>query len=782
MNEKDNKSEQFTLSRRKVLKGIVGLGVATSCAPEILAASVIEAGQNIKKTGKKSKKFTTFRSSCAMECLHCNLTAFVHDGKVEKVEASNGFNVKGCARGLSRTKWITHKDRIASPLLRIGEKGTGKFKQISWKEALDLIEKNIRLTIAEEGNKGLFVTTHAGNMDSIKNNMALTFFNYLGGATHKAGSLCCSAVTAAMVPMLGFRYADTRDTIADSTYLLCWGNNPAITMHAYFKEYTKAKRNNAKIVVIDPRFNETAAKGDEWVPITPGTDTALALGMINIIIKEKLINEPFLKKSTGAVYLVDKGNKLVREDNNDANSYIIYDLSSKTYKRHDVKGINPALHQKDLPKNSTYKTTFELIRKEASIWDIKKVADETGIPKKTINSLARDYAKSPRSMIIQNMSGAQRTEFGSYVAGSQFYLALLTGQIGRKGTGICDAGGATQMAKFNPAVPPAKNVEKIAKIPVSRIGQCILDENPHKIQFWYTQTLGVLTQLPNTNVVKEAMKKVRFVVVADNIMSSATQYADLVLPVTTIFEDDSLMAGTRSHYVQLMEKAVEPYEESKPDYWIFARLAERFGFGKVFNQPIEHYINNVLAGTGITLEQLKKGPVKPIKGKLIPFKDGNFRTPTTKAHFFVEDWQKKGYSPIVKYYPVKESPTGSPKLAKKYPLMAVQRKLARSIHSSHGTNEWILEIFRTQPEVLINIKDAKDRNIKNGTLVTVYNDRGKHKALAVVTTHIKKGVICLDNGWWEEQGGSSSYITSDHVEPLGNGHCCNSTLVNIVAG
>lgn len=265
-------------------------------------------------------------------------------------------------------------------------------------------------------------------------------------------------------------------------------------------------------------------------------------------------------------------------------------------------------------------------------------------------------------------------------------------------------------------------------------------------------TLGAMTQLPNTNQVREAFKKVPFVVVADNLMSSSALHADLVLPVTTIFEDVSLMAGVRSHYVQLMEKAVEPPGEAKPDYWIFARLAERFGFGDVFNQPIEHYIDTCLKGSGITREMLKKGPVCPVKEDWIPFKDGQFRTSTGKAHFYIEEWAKKDFLPVVTWKQVKESVKGSPELASHYPLMAVQRKLARSVHSSHGMNEWILEVQRNRPNVMIHPEDAHNRQIQAGEWVVVFNHRGEHRAIADVTTHIKRGVVSLDNGWWEQQG------------------------------
>nr|WP_314265788.1 molybdopterin-dependent oxidoreductase [uncultured Moellerella sp.] len=767
---------QFRMKRRTLLKGLGVIGLA-SLAP--CSYSIANNNQPLPKVRLKLSDYKTFRSTCAMECLHCNLTAYTHQGKLIKIEATEGFNVKCCLRGMSRTKWVYHKQRLTTPLLRVGEKGLAKFKPISWDEALDLIEKNIRETISQYGNEGLFISTHAGNMDSIKNDMGKAFFDYLGGSTKQAGSLCCSAVTAAMIPMLGLRYADTRDTVADSRYILCWGNNPAVTMQAYFKNYNKARRNGARLVVIDPRFNETAAKADEWIPIIPGTDTALALGMIKIIIEEDRIDEAFLRAHTGAVYLIDQQEQQLRESNDDVDSYLVYDTLSGKLVRHDSEGIKPALFQSELPVDLNYTTVFENIYRQAKPWDLAAVSAETDIPQETIVRLARDYSDLTPSMIVQNMSGAQRTEHGTYVAASQFYLALLTGNIGKRGAGICDAGGARQMAKFNPIIPPAPNAKKIPPIPVSKVGECIMTDSPHPINFWWIMTMGVMTQLPNTNMVRNALKKVPFVVVADNLMSSTALYADLVLPVTTIFEDTSLMAGVRSQYVQLMEKAVEPVGEAKPDYWIFARLAERFGFGEVFNQPIEHYIDTCLAGSGITRQMLEKGPVRPVEGDWIPFKDGQFRTSTKKAHFFIEEWQKKNFSPVVSYYQVKESIKGSPELATKYPLMAVQRKLARSVHSSHGMNEWILEVQRNQPNVLIHPEDAVTRGIKDGEWATVFNDRGEHRAIAVVTTHIKQGVVSLDNGWWEQQGGSSSHVTNDQVEHLGTGHCCNSTLVNV---
>lgn len=328
------KLSEIRMRRRTLLKGlgVIGLASLSPCA----FSQASEDKKPLPVVRLKLGDYQTFRSTCAMECLHCNLTAYVHQGELKKIEASKDFNVKCCLRGMSRTKWVSHPLRVKTPMLRIGEKGEGKFKPITWDEALDLIEKNIRDTIASHGNKGMLISAASGNMDSIKNDMGKAFFDYLGGSTKQAGSLCCAAVTAAMIPMLGLRYADTRDTIADSRYILCWGNNPAVTMQAYFKEYLKAQASGARLVVIDPRYSETAAKADEWIPIVPGTDTALALGMIKIIMDEALYDADYLRQHTGAPYLVDADKKQKRESAEDKESYLVYDTASQRLVRHDV--------------------------------------------------------------------------------------------------------------------------------------------------------------------------------------------------------------------------------------------------------------------------------------------------------------------------------------------------------------------------------------------------------------------------------------------------------------
>lgn len=728
--------------------------------------------------GDSIEEYTTVQSSCPMECLHCNLTAYVKDGKVVKIQPTTGLQTQGCLRGISRTQWMYNKDRILSPLLRTGEKGKGEFKEVSWKEALNLVEKKIRETIDTIGNKGMLLTQGSGNMDNIKNSFASSFFDYIGGTTPTVGGLCCNAVTSAMVPIVGVRSRETRDTIKDSTYLLCWGNNPAVTMQAFFKFYDEAQNKGAKMVVIDPIYTETAAKADEWIPILPSTDTALALGMLNVIFEEDLIDRKFLQKHTGAAYLIDENGELLRENPDDPDSYLVYDVKSKKTVPHTSSSIQPALSSNDTKLPDGLRTALDFIIDEAEQWTPEKVEEETEVPASVVIRIARDYAKADAAMIIQNMSGAQRTEYGVYTAATQFYLAIVTGQIGKPGTGVDDTGGASQFVELNSPFTPKEPVEEMEPVQATKLGETVA--NSEQFKFWYIMTSNPMTQHPNTNMIKKALKKVPFVVVADNLMTSTALYADLILPVTTVFEDVSLNVGVRSNYAQLMDKAVEPEGEAKPDNWIMTELAKRFNIAEDFDKPIEEHIEYMLDGTSLSLEQLREGPVKPYEGDHVPFENGKFLTSTEKAHFYIEEWIEEGGSPVATYIQAEEFINNKDsELTKKYPLMAVQRKIPRSIHSSFGSLEWPSEVHGDKPTVRIHPNDADSRNVQDGEFVKVFNDRGDHKAIANVTNRIKEGIVAIENGWWEQSGGSSSHVTNDKPSLIADGHSCNNTLVEV---
>ncbi len=775
-NEKMNLDSGTQMSRRTFLKasGTVA-GIAATAGVGVVAT--LSDGKPTQAAVDLSNA-KTFTSSCTMECLHHNLTGYVIDDKLVHIDTSECEPTKGCLRGYSRVQWANHPDRLKKPMLREGKKGEGKFKEISWDEALDLIVEKINATIKELGNKGLALRTGSGNFAQLTNPVGNAFFAYLGGSTPVVGSLCCQAVSGTMVPMYGTRTEDMRDTIKDSKYILVWGTNPAVTMQSYMPWYYEAIGKGAKMTTIDPRYSETAAKSQEWVPIIPGTDTALCLGMLKIIIEEKLYDLDFLLKHSSVPYLVDKTSGKQLKDEGSDTAYKVFDTVTNAIVNQDQAGIVPALSTVGLPIADQYSTVYDLIYKETMDWTPEKVEEETDVPAGTVIRLAHEYATIKPAMIIQNMGGFQRTEYGSYATGAHIYLSVFTGNVGKAGAGVCDAGGLGNTIKVNNPIP-IPDTPKFDQIPAPKFGEYILEEKPGKIGFFMTMTTSMVTQFPNTNAVKKALEKIPFVVVIESLMTSTALYADLVLPCTTIFENENLLASVRNRFVQYMEKAVEPPGEAKSDLWIFTELAKRMGFGDKFDKSPDELMAECLKDTDITLDQLKKAPVRPAPDPFIPYKDGNFKTKTKRAELFMPAWADKKHNPVVTYMRPKESLKGSPDLAGKYPLMAVQRKLTRGIHSTFSSLPWIVEANGDKAHVLMHPDDAKSRNIKTGDKVIVFNDRGEHSCVAEILAHIKPGVIAIENGWWEQLGGSSSHVTNDHVEILSGGHSCNNTLVEI---
>lgn len=760
--------QQPKVGRRTLLKLAGALGAAAAAGGGAqLAAKAVQASAPAPGPIKE------YISSCTMECIHCSLIAEVQDGKIINIKGNPTFNTQPCLRGLSRAQWIYGKDRILYPMKRVGERGSGKWERISWDEALDTIANKMKEVKAKAGPKGFLFIGGSGNFASLASNSVRSLFTHLGGVTPTVGTLCCSAVTEAMNNMMGGRYFEFRDTLDQSRYIICWGNNPVVTNQGYYKKITAAVEAGAKLVVIDPRYSETAAKAHEWVSIKPGTDTALAMGMLRVIITEKLYDEPFLLTKTGAPFLLKNGDQVMVD-----NKPQVMDSATKTPVPYDKAGVKPML---SLPAGGEYETVFDMVAREVQPFTPAHVQKVTSVQPGVTVRLAREFAATKPAAIMQNMSGAQRTEFGTYTVASQLYLATFTGNWGFPGAGVNDTGGVPQL--YSVASPyPAATAETIPAIPVTKVGEYILQDKPHKIEFIWLGSGSIMTQYPNTNNIRKALLKVPFVVAANNVWASHTKYADIVLPVTTLWESMDVLAASRSDYVQLLDKAIDPPGEAHSDAWIVGKLSTRFGLGDKLDKTEEELCNNVLKTWGITVKELRiNGPYRPFPTPWVPWKDGIFKTATKRFHLFVPGWKAKNFSPVVKYYQPKETPEGNPELAAKYPLEMVNRKIHRTVHSSFGggTIPWLNEATQKEQLVMINPVDAEARSIKNGEYVKVFNDRGELRVKAWVTEWMTKGIVSLENGWWEREGGSSSILTNDTPEALSSGHSLNNTLVQV---
>lgn len=327
---------------------------------------------------------------------------------------------------------------------------------------------------------------------------------------------------------------------------------------------------------------------------------------------------------------------------------------------------------------------------------------------------------------------------------------------------------------------PLQENPPIDPIPQTAVAKHLLEEKPHKIRMVYVAGTGVITQHPDANSMVEAFKRLDFVVVQDPFMTSTAKYADIVLPVTTTFESKNVLAGIRSRYIQLMEQAIEPLYESRSDQWILAELATRLGFGEDFNKPVDDLIRNVLEPTGVTLEELEKGPVQVLPTPWIPFESKEFNTTSGRIEFFSTYLQNMEFEPLLDYKEPVEAPWVDKELAKKYPLQVVNRRNHNQVNSSFIHHKNLTEVWAGQV-VQIHPDDASSRGIEDGDEITVVNDRGEMDGRAIVTPKIMPGVVSVTTGWgMTNERENPSLLTPTKLEPISLGQTLNSSMVDVV--
>ena len=735
-----------------------------------------------------------FRSANNPECNHCAFQVHVRNGKVVRLSPDPNFYLRPCLRGYARLQLTYHPDRIKYPMKRVGERGEGKWQRISWDEALDTIAQKLAAIRDQYGPEavlfqgGAVLSVMPG---AIRGRFANAFGK--GVTTGTVGNLCCGAQGEASSAVLGYR-ASWIENIGDAKLMIAWGHNPAVTYIPHWRYIAQGIDNGMRLITIDPRYSETATKSDLWISIKPGTDTVLALGMIKVILDEKLYDGPFALKRTNLPFLVNtKTGKLVREADvkagGDAKAFQVWDKATNAPAKPDV-ATQPVLEGTFDIAGTQVKTVFLRLKERVAKYTPAKVEEMTGVPGQQAVDLARLYATTKPAMINSAMSGAQRTTNGTYLMASLIYLSALTGNMGVKGGGVNDTAGASVGTNQSFTAPfPAKTKGNVT---AARMGVDLLANKPYPIKAVYFGGGGP-GQKPDSTKYREALMKMDFLVTQDSLLTDAAQISDIVLPVAQLFEKSDIIVSSRNFYYQLMDKAIEPMWESKPDSWIFTELAKRLGFGEYFNKTDEEWINYVLQPTGLTVDSLRKtGPVWAwsdpklnrfkVKWDKPPFywyKDTPFETPSGRVEFHSVRWEQAGFDPMADYtYPPGESPETTPDLAKKYPLMSTNAKLRRSVHSMFGMTPWMTEIF---PEAWVDIHedDAAARGIKDGDTVEVLNDRGTIQVKAHVHVGIRPGVISLQNGWWMQQGGNASVLSNNAPEPMVSAHTLNSTLVQV---
>ena len=561
-------------------------------------------------------------------------------------------------------------------------------------------------------------------------------------------------------------------------------------------------------MTIDPRLSETAALSDQWIQIRPGTDAALALGMVKVLLDEELFDDDYVRTVTNAPFLVRHGDRgydlpataggwpaggnalpvdlrelqLLASEGSGPGRFVVWDERGGRPVPADTPGVRPALRGSYEIGGVRCQPVFEWLHAIAARYTPDVVERITAAPAAVVAPLTREFAAAKPAAIIQNMAGAQRTDHGTLTVIGHLYLASLTGNVGVLGGGVNDNGGyLRQGGDINYPVPLQQN-PPISGIPATKLGEYLVERKPHPIRAIHVAGAGVLTQYPNTRKIIAGLDNVDLMVVQDIFMTTTARYADFVLPVTTLFETRNLLAGIRSRYIQLMEQAIEPLFESRSDRWIMTELARRLGFGDDFDKPDDELLRHVLEPTGVTLEELEEGPVNPMPDPWIPFADKQFDTPSGRIELFSLYLQEKGFDPLLEYLHPVEAPWVDTTRAARHPLQLINRKNHNHVNSSFHHHDFLTEIWASQV-LQIHPDDAKPRGIDDGARIRVFNDRGEIEAMAQVTRGILRGVVSVTTGWGGvDEKQTASILSPDKYEPISLGHTLNSSMVEVAKG
>lgn len=707
---------------------------------------------------------------CPIAGCHENCILKVHsrENKVIKVEMPDLSEAPYwraiCSRGLASLRLVYSPERLKYPLKRAGARGEGKWKRISWDEALDEIATRL-LEIKEKYGPGSVMIRPGGSstVGLVTTAIGSRFANLWGscGFEGKGWSSDGGGRAASLLVFGDSGQGHTAEDCLNSRLIILWGPNACETRMRTVKSYLDARDRGAKLVMISPMYHATAAKCDQWIPLRLGTDTALIMSMINVIIEKKLYDEDFIRNHSVGPFLINpKTGHFLREKDlqtqGDPKKYVIHDARSVRVVPHDKEGAVAVILGRHKVGDLECPTAFQLLLERASEYPPAKASEITGTPAETIKKLAVEYATS-KPASIQLSDGMTYTKYGDIGVRTALILATITGNIGIKGGGASTGGGGAE---------PTFNMRKAAYVPDAP-GAFIIPGSKNAMRGWDLIMKGKspvkaaflfyhnpVQAYGNAEMYFKAFENMDLVVVNDVQMSWTAQYADYVLPDAMCYEREDVWRS--GPYIVYMQKAVEPPQGVKTCFEVWKELAQRVGFGQHFSFNIQEFIDILLDSEspllrGLDIEKLKKEGLFHIRIPYPPpvaFPDRKFHTPSGRVEFYVEDLFSFGDALPVHREPL-ESPLTSP-LARKYPLNLLTRKRRQHMGTTTAHIDWLLELEK-EPYLEINPEDASKRAIRQGDRVRVFNDRGEVEVKAKLIESTPPGSVNIHHGWWPDQ-------------------------------
>lgn len=704
------------------------------------------------------------RTVCGVEDgVSCGILARVRDGvlvKVEPADAPDGRFRHICARGLCTVKLVYHPDRLRYPLRRVGERGGGKWERISWDEALETIAGKLREIGARHGCESIAfatgqVATSALMMIYLRLASALQATSVSLAGFGDAAGPCGDLLSYGVV--FGESYTSGMESPRSC---VLWGANLAETHPIRWRVIRDARENGARLVVIDPRFTTTASKADEYISIRPGTDAALALGVMKVIFDKRLEDRDFIARHTVGPFLVrgDNGAFLRERDvlTGGSEKFMVWDTNSHNPRSWDTPGVEPALSGAYHIAGLGCRTAFQLLQDLANRYPLEAVSDITGVPPRAVERLASVYADL-RPVASYRGWGLQRTFHGDLSYRAVTALAAVTGNIRLEGQ---------REFRLNKRAFIRAGEGRFKSMPILKLYEAIRTGQPYPVKALWAAAHNFMNQnADNNKILKEILPQLELIVVADMFMNSSAHYADIVLPTCSFYERMDLIPPFEvfNPYLQLQPKVIEPLYESKSDLDIVNDLASRLGLRDYFGRTAEQWIELLLSSghpsvADVTLERLRHGPVE-----LPPYEVPLFLTPSGRLEFYCERMK-----PFGQELPVYEEPLEGQKspLAERYPLSMLSTHTKYRKHSMFVNVPWLRRLD-PEPVLEMNPSDAEARLIQDGGMALAFNDRGSVKLKAMPHEGLRKGVVNIRQGWWHRDylEGSHQALTHSFVNP-----------------
>jgi anaerobic selenocysteine-containing dehydrogenase len=646
------------------------------------------------------------------------------DGRAVRVKGDPGnpYTHGGlCVKVAHYEKRTYHADRLLYPMRRAGPKGEGVFERISWDEALVEIAAKLK-SIAAENPESILPYSYAGTMGLLQSgSMDRRFFHRLG-ASLLDRTICATAGMFGMRYTVGASVGTNPETVEQARYVLVWGSN-IITSNIHLWRYIlKARSRGAKIVTIDPLKTRTGEQSDEHIAIMPGTDGALALAMMHIIVRDGLQDQDYIDR---------------------------------------------------------YTVGFDQLKSRLQEYPPSRVSEITGLSEATIERITHEYAANAPAFIRVNY-GLQRHAGGGMAVRNIFCLPALVGSWRHPGGGALLS--TSGFFKFNYTALERPDViqGKPRTINMSQLGEALTDADPPvRALVVYNSNPGAVA--PNQQRVLAGLKrKDLFTVVLEHFQTDTADYADILLPATTQLEHLDIHKAYGHTYAMLNTPAIAAMGESKPNTEIFRLLAARMGFDEIYlRDSDEDMVKQALDGLNgdITLDELQSRGWASLGIGDAPFAEGGFPTPSGKCELYSE--RLESLDPLPTYIPPREDRLSNPSLARRFPLALI------SPPAHYFLNSTFVNLFHDKevgPTLEIHPFDADSRQIDDGTPVEVFNDRGSFLAKAVVTDRTRPGVVSAPSIWWSKLvpgGRNANSTTSEEVTDLGGGATFYDNLVDV---